>query len=95
MAFQIEIRCVNKTDRPNPWERIRRVSGVNPDGRRWHLSQEEAIRACDEGRYAFFVKRGGQRVDVIVALNRFGNQYLQTVADGDEPNNLLSLPECA
>jgi len=27
-------------------------------------------------------------------MSRFGNKYLKTVADGEQPNNLLSLPEC-
>jgi Protein of unknown function (DUF3892) len=31
--------------------------------------------------------------EVIVALSRYGNKYLKTVADGDAPNNLLALPE--
>lgn len=31
---------------------------------------------------------------VIVTTSRFGNNYLKTQADGDEPNNLLSPPEC-
>jgi hypothetical protein len=36
----------------------------------------------------------GDRVSVIVATSRFGNKYLKTTADGDQPNNLLSLPTC-
>ena len=30
----------------------------------------------------------------VVAVSRFGNKYIKTEADGDQPNNLLSLPEC-
>lgn len=36
----------------------------------------------------------GSVVSVIVAVSRFGNKYLKTEADGEHPNNLLSLPEC-
>jgi len=36
----------------------------------------------------------GDVVDVVVAINRYANKYLKTTADGDEPNNLLALPEC-
>jgi hypothetical protein len=32
--------------------------------------------------------------DVIVAISRYGHKYLKTVADGEQPNNLLSLYEC-
>jgi hypothetical protein len=33
-------------------------------------------------------------VRVIVAVSRYGNKYPKTEIDGDDPNNLLSLPEC-
>ena len=29
---------------------------------------------------------------VTVAISRYGHKYLKTLADGEEPNNLLSLP---
>nr|WP_301538770.1 DUF3892 domain-containing protein [Klebsiella pneumoniae] len=32
---------------------------------------------------------------VIVAVSASGNKYLKTQNDGEQPNNLLSLPECA
>jgi len=35
-----------------------------------------------------------QTVDVVVAKSQYGHKYLKTVADGEQPNNLLSLPEC-
>ena len=41
-----------------------------------------------------FVQVRGQMVNVIVAVSRYGNKYLKTVADGEQPNNLLSLYEC-
>jgi hypothetical protein len=31
---------------------------------------------------------------VIVAVSRLGHKYLKTEADGEQPDNLLSLPEC-
>lgn len=94
MATKHEIKCVNKSDRYNPHERIRAVGGVNPDGTFWKLSQEEAISGIEAGRWAFYVAVKGRIVDVIVAISRFGNKYLKTSADGEHPNNLLSLYEC-
>lgn len=32
MTDSIEIKCINKGDRPNPHERITYVGGVNPNG---------------------------------------------------------------
>jgi hypothetical protein len=38
-SMTIEIKCINKSDRYDPHERILRVGGINPDGARWSLSQ--------------------------------------------------------
>jgi hypothetical protein len=95
MATSVRIQCINKTDRYNAHERIRSVGGVNPNGTRWKMSQPDAIRDIENGTYALYVEQPlGDRVAVIVATSAAGNKYLKTVADGDQPNNLLSLPEC-
>ncbi|MFZ4071640.1 MAG: DUF3892 domain-containing protein [Caulobacterales bacterium] len=84
------ITCINKTDRFNPWERIRKVGG--PWG---STTQEQAIRDIDAGLHSYFVQRAGVEVGVIVAISPYGNRYLKTRPDGEQPNNLLELPECA
>jgi hypothetical protein len=97
MAAIHEITCINKSDRPNPHERITHVGGSTggKDTRgSWKITQEEAIRGIESGTWAFYVTHGGRRVNVIVAVSRFGHKYLKTEADGEQPNNLLSLPEC-
>lgn len=94
MAQQIQIKCINKSDRPNPHERILSVGGVNPSGTRWRLSQQEAIAGIEDGRWQLYVSVNGSSVWVIVAVSSYGNKYLKTQADGEHPNNLLSLPEC-
>ncbi len=94
MASVHEVKCVTKSDRYNPHERITSIGGQNADGSNWQLSQEDAIRHIESGRFSFYVRSGGQSVNVIVAVSRYGNKYLKTTADGEHPNNLLSLLEC-
>jgi hypothetical protein len=93
--MRVRIDCINKTDRTNPWERIRNVGGINANGSRWKLAQPTAIEGAESRKWDFFVERPpGDVVEVIVAVSVFGNKYLKTEADGDQPNNLLALPEC-
>lgn len=89
-----QVSCIRKTDRFNPWERIEYIGGANADGSRWSLTQQEAIAGIEDGRWSFFVRREGYEVRVIVRTSRFSHKYLTTEADGEEPDNLLSLPEC-
>ena len=93
MAKTARIRCVNKSDRFNPHERIINVGGINPDGARWKQSQETTIREIESGEWAFYVNEGGKTVWVIVATHN-GRKYIKTEADGVFPDNLLALPEC-
>lgn len=56
--MSIEIKCINKSARMNPHERILAVGGINPNGSRWRLSQVEAIAGIESGQYAFHVQQG-------------------------------------
>ncbi len=95
VAQRLRIRCINKTDRYNPHERISHVGGINPNGTRWKLTQAEAIAGIKDGRWSFYVEQPpGQIVDVIIARSAAGYEYLKTKPDGEQPDNLLSLPEC-
>jgi hypothetical protein len=94
MAERVRIDCVNRTDRTDPHERISNVGGPKASGR-WRLPVAEAIAGIESGRFIFYVERpAGQFVAVVVA-SRLGKKYLKTTADGEQPDNLLALPECA
>ena len=93
MANLARIRCIKKTDRLNPHERIEHVGGQNPNGTRWRQSQQQTIQEIESGEWIFHVQDGGRTVNVIVAMHN-GNKYIKTEADGVQPDNLLALPEC-
>lgn len=95
MATRVRVSCINKTNRSDPHERISHIGGKNRDGTLWKLPESQAIRDIKDDRWAFYVERPpGHRVDVVVAT-RLGREYLKTTADGERPDNLLALPECA
>jgi len=94
MADTYQITCINKSDRYNPHERILCVGGTDANGTRWKLSQEDAIACIENGEWQFYVHVGGQSVWVIVGKSQYHHKYLKTENDGEQPDNLLSLPEC-
>lgn len=94
MPDRHEILCINKSDRFNAHERITHIGGRNSDGTAWKITQPDAITGIENGKWSFYVSRGGRTANVIVAVSRYGNKYLKTEADGEQPDNLLSLPEC-
>jgi len=94
MPASVEITCIVKSARFAAHERILSIGGRNFDGKPWSMSHEGAIRGIEDGKYSFFMNRGGNVINVIVAISQNGNKYLKTFADGEQPNNLLTLPDC-
>ena len=71
---------------------IRGIAGVDPNGVAWKLSEADAIKLLQSKTYRLYVSREGHSVWVITATSRAGLLYLKTEADGESPDNLLSLP---
>jgi hypothetical protein len=88
MPTRIQVTCVNKTDRQSAHERISNIGGFD-----WKHTEGDAIYYIENGAYSYYVSKGGNQVNVIVA-RREGHKYLKTESDGEQPDNLLALPEC-
>jgi hypothetical protein len=89
-----QVLCVNKSDRVNPYERIAYIGGVNANGQRWRITQDEAIEGIESGKWHFYVRVAYRDLKVIVAVSPDGRKYLKAETDGYQPDNLLRLPEC-
>jgi len=88
------VDCINKTNRYSAHERIHRLGGTRDDnGQRWSCTQSECIDYIERGVQFYVERPAGHRVYLIVAIHN-GNKYVKTTSDGEQPDNLLSLPEC-
>ena len=95
MARYLRIRHVVKSERPSAHEQIQAICGIKPDGSHWSLTQDEAIAQVEDGISFFYLESaGGRRSHVIVAMDLHAHKYLKTVADGQQPDELLYLPSC-
>ena len=90
MANITQIKCINRTERMNPHERISHVGGY--EGSQWKLTLNDTIDKIESGESAFVVQAA--RRSVIIAVSPSRQKYLKTEIDGDQPDTLLRLPEC-
>jgi hypothetical protein len=91
----VRIRCTKKSSRTAAYERIEAIGGVNSDGKRWKSKLSDAIAKVESGTYIFFIENsGGHKVELVVANDALGNRYLKTPDYKEQPDSLLSLPEC-
>ncbi len=90
---RFQVVCVTKRGgHYNPHERITHLGIATARGREVY-TQEQIIAWIETRQHTFYVSRGGRTAEVVVTT-RNGRKYLKTTADGAEPNNLLSLPDC-
>ena len=91
MANTMQIKCINRTERMSPPERITHVGRLVSQ---LQMTLDDVIAKIESGERAFFVQAHRRTVGVIVAVSPSGKKYLKAEADGDQPDSLLRLPEC-
>lgn len=84
----VQVTCINKTPRDNPFEGITHLGGSS-----WHWPRDEVIRSIEGKTNTFYTKVGSSRANIGVVDGPNG-KYLRTYANGVWNDNLLSLPEC-
>jgi hypothetical protein len=82
------VTCINKANRQSIHESITHLGGNG-----WKLTRQQVIDRIDGHTDTFYTLVNGKRANVGVVRHR-PHDYVQTYADGQWNNNLLSLPEC-
>ena len=85
---------VNCTVRENRNRYFLAVGGVLPDGRKWHIWEDDAFDRVARGELSFFVSEGGHTTDLIVEVSFFNFRYFKTRGDSTTADNLASLRGC-
>jgi hypothetical protein len=84
-----QVKCVNTTGKSH--EHITHLGGG--PGSWAKMSLADVVRAIDAKTDTFYTSEGGKRAEVLVREVN-GKKFVQTKADGEWKNNLLSLPAC-
>ena len=84
----MQVTCINKQPRDNPYEGITHLGGP-----KWRWTRQQVIDSINSRTNTFFTLVGGKRADIGVVEGPSG-PYVRTYADGYYNDNLLSLTEC-
>jgi len=88
----VQVTCITKPHPQSSHEHITHLGGAT-----WKWTREQVIASIEAKTNTFYVldPRKGKRADVGVVRPRDGRApFVQTYADGDWNNNLLSLNQC-
>ena len=89
----LEVKHINKSAQTGAHERILNIGGCS-GALGWKHTEAKAIAWIEDGTFVYFVILDKHAMGVIIATSVDGHKYLKINADGEQPNNLLSLPEC-
>lgn len=89
--MKFKVTCTTKH---STYERITDVGCVSDAGHNHRFTEEEVLHRIDSGDEFHVTRPEGHTVKVVRA-ERHNRPYIKTEADGERPDNLLSLPHCA
>jgi hypothetical protein len=89
----VQVTCITK---PHVLSRHEHITHIGNPQAGWKWTREQVIASIEARENTFFVldPRTHQRADVGVVTPAGRAKYLQTYADGDWNDNLLSLDQC-
>jgi hypothetical protein len=92
MAIVLKVKWVDKSDQPEPFQRIRQIGG---DSRQmpWQHTQEQAIESIERGLFSYYVEKDARVLKLDVGLTADGKKFLTVPEAGGDPQLLLDLPD--
>ena len=84
----IQVTCINKQPRNNPYEGITHLGGTS-----WKKTRVDVIQLIENKSNTYYTMVKGKRAEVMVVDGSNG-KYVRTFADGVWNDNLLALDEC-
>jgi hypothetical protein len=92
MAYRLQVSCVIRSQEKEPNLYLRAIGGEIRDGGCWLLSQQDAIKGLDSGRWSFFLKdEYGVERAIVVGENDDRQRFLKVEGEGQTPERLLRL----
>src|SRR3954466_13468176 len=91
MAILLKVQWVDKFDEDGSFQRVRNIGGSTRE-LHWKHSQAEAIRAIEEGAFAYYIETGAAMSELQVGVSSDGHKYLKTREDIDQSTRLAGLP---
>src|SRR5437868_2021652 len=91
MAILLKVQWVDMSEEPGAGQRVQNIGGSTRE-LHWKHSQAEAIRAIEEGDFAYYIETGTMMSPLDVGVSPDGNKYLKAKADLDQPQHLANLP---
>ncbi|MDX9739267.1 MAG: DUF3892 domain-containing protein [Candidatus Dojkabacteria bacterium] len=93
---EVEIVCINKDNgnHNNPHEGITHYGWKNSVGKTVRSTRDQMLKYLDDGNHAYVISNHDTKAYCYIRTSTTGNRFLQTYADSQYTNNLLSLNEC-
>jgi hypothetical protein len=91
MAIVLKVKWIDRSDQPEPHQRIRHIGGESRE-LRWKHTQSQAIESIERGLFAYYVEKDAHALVLRVGLTADGKKHLTLQAGGEQAHILFDLP---
>jgi hypothetical protein len=92
MAILLKVMWVDRSDQPDPYQRITHIGGSSGKFE-WKHTHAQAIQSIEKGVFHYYLEKDGRVLKLEVGMAPNGCKHLKTQDDDDQPQLLLDLPQ--